>query len=369
MIDAKGKKLWLRLAKVCNNGCIFCHDQAVQDGTMSSLDDAKGKIMSGKRAGYSRIVLSGGEATLHPDLARIIGYARSEGFSHIQLITNGRMLSYDHMLRSLVSAGLDEITFSFHGHTPALHDAQTGRPGSFLQSLRALRLALGLDAIVSLDIVANGLNYRYLPAMIRYFRSFGVREFDLLQVIPFGRAWENWQKLKIDPEKFRPRLLSALRWAEKNGTRIWTNRMHPPLLEGYERFIQPSDKLYDETRGEMDIFEKYLQTGVMPFCRGERCQYCFLEDYCRSIIAFRQSKKIRKAAPPPCLEGQAVLKEYPCLQFEKNIGLEKFTGFYIEYLNNHKSLRCVSCRKNEECAGANLDFLIKYGFAILNPIP
>ena len=68
-------------------------------------------------------------------------------------------------------AGLDEVTFSIHGHTAELHDYLTAAPGSYNRAIRGLINVRKYfpEKIINIDIVVNKLNVDYLPQMIRFF--------------------------------------------------------------------------------------------------------------------------------------------------------------------------------------------------------
>jgi MoaA/NifB/PqqE/SkfB family radical SAM enzyme len=181
----------VRLSKVCNNHCRFCHDRSSLDGSLRPYDDVLRELREGRAAGAERAVLSGGEPTLHPRLPDAIRDAHRLGYRWAQIVTNGRRLAYPSFLQSLLDAGLDEVTFSLHGSTAAVHDDLVGVPGAFDQTLRGLRAALATRSlIVSIDVVLNRRNLADTPQLVRRAVAEGVREFDLLWLIPFGAAGE-----------------------------------------------------------------------------------------------------------------------------------------------------------------------------------
>ncbi|MCD4761828.1 radical SAM protein, partial [bacterium] len=132
---------WIRISRSCNNNCIFCHDTDIKKKGFVPLNLVKKQLKEAKLEGFNRVVISGGEASIHPDFISILKYSKTVGFNHIQLITNGRIFAYKKLFIKSIKAGLDEITFSFHGHNAKLHDKQTRIIGSFKQSLCGLQQA------------------------------------------------------------------------------------------------------------------------------------------------------------------------------------------------------------------------------------
>ncbi|MDI6759046.1 MAG: radical SAM protein, partial [Candidatus Omnitrophota bacterium] len=296
------KRLWVRLTRVCNNQCLFCLDKEAQDGSVVPFEKVRLNLQKGRRLGIKRLVLSGGEPTLHPVFFDIITLAKNLGYEHIQVISNGRMFAYFKFLRQAVKSGISEITFSMHGHNRRLHDRQTKISGSFQQSLAGLLNALKIKSlIVSVDIVISKINVRQLADILKFFINLGVYEFDLLQVIPFGRAWDNRDILFYDIQKSIKFLNRAFILSEDPRLHIWTNRFPPLYLEGFEYLIQHPAKLYDEVGGRRGMFNRFLSKGQLMDCYGEKCAFCFLKDFCKDLIKLKKEKKMLPYEQPFCL--------------------------------------------------------------------
>ncbi len=275
---------WVRITRVCNQRCLFCLDSEAQNGEFLSKELVEREIERGWKGRGGRLILSGGEASIHPLFIDFISFGRSVGFEHIQTITNGRMFSKKEFLTRAADAGLNEITFSIHGHKPEIHDKLVGVNGAFKQAIKGIRNALEDGRIiVNIDICINKLNYKYLDDMLKFFQRLGVHEFDLLQIIPFGRAWENRDLLMYDIDEAFPYLNKAFSQAKNPMNFIWTNRFPVQHLEGLEELIQEPHKLHDEVRGRREQFERYIETGEKLSCFGERCKYCFINGFCRSL--------------------------------------------------------------------------------------
>src|SRR5580700_2421981 len=88
---AHDKRNWVRLTFDCNDHCIFCLDADAHDGTVRSNEDVKRQILDGRRAGATRLILSGGEPTIHPSYVDFIKLGARAGYGKIQTVTNGRL--------------------------------------------------------------------------------------------------------------------------------------------------------------------------------------------------------------------------------------------------------------------------------------
>jgi MoaA/NifB/PqqE/SkfB family radical SAM enzyme len=282
---------WVRLTRCCNNRCVFCLDSEIHDGSRIPEGEIRGRIIDGRRRGATRLILSGGEPTIHPGFTDFVRLGRDLGYEKVQVITNGRMFSYTGFLGKCVEAGLGEITFSIHGPDASIHDRLVGVEGAFEQAMKGLRAALsGGRLVVNVDVCLNRINVPRLPELLERFIALGVREFDLLQLVPFGRAHDSGAgDLFYDVDEAMPAIEAALRISESPGVTIWFNRFPPPFLENYEHLIQDPHKLEDEIRGRQDEFEIMLADGTPLSCRQpDRCRRCYLQPFCDDLEETRR---------------------------------------------------------------------------------
>ena len=286
---ANVRKHWVRLVTACNSRCVFCLDTDTPRGVYLLEDDLKREIKRGRdELNADKIILSGGEGSIHPKFVDFVAYAKSIGYSRVQTVTNGVMFAQREFYRAAVDAGLGEITFSLHGHTPELHDRLTGTPGAFRKLMKGMMRALREgQIIVNVDVCINKQNVEYIDQIVDLCLRVGVREFDLLHVIPQGVAYENRNDLFYDPVEHLPRLQKVFRLNRHPGVVIWTNRFPVEYLEGLEDLIQDPHKMLDEVNGRRHQIKRYLDEGVPLECREqERCQYCFIEPFCNTADRF-----------------------------------------------------------------------------------
>ncbi|MBI5531533.1 MAG: radical SAM protein [Deltaproteobacteria bacterium] len=277
------KRCWVRLTYACNNGCLFCLDKETGRTDARDAAEIRRDIVEGRRRGSERLILSGGEPTTHPQFAEFVRVGKLAGYRWVQAVSNGRMFSYPQFLQRAIKAGLDELTVSMHGHTPELHDSLVGVDGAFAQASDGVRSAIASGRIVvNIDIVINGRNVEHLPAMIETFADWGVGEFDLLHIIPFGAAWKSRDAgLFYDLDAHAGAISRALECAHRRGVRVWLNRFPPEHAEGFESLIQDPHKLHDEIRGRAAEFDVWRDGGPPLPCREPgRCGRCYLRRLC-----------------------------------------------------------------------------------------
>ncbi len=287
---AHDQRNWVRLTYDCNDRCIFCLDSRAHDGELRDPEEVKRQILDGRKAGATRLILSGGEPTIHPRFVDFVRLGRLAGYPRIQTVTNGRLFAYRDFLTKALDAGLTEITFSIHGPNAKIHDALVGVAGAFAQEVAGLEHALADGRpIVNIDVCVNRGNVKQLPALIETFVAKGVREYDLLHVIPFGRAYTDGKEvLFYDLAEMQPHLQAAFAWARKPDMHVWLNRFPPAHCEGFEDLIQDPYKLNDEVRGRQEEYELLLERGQPLHCRNpEQCRHCYLAPLCDSLDAAR----------------------------------------------------------------------------------
>ncbi|MBO4556220.1 MAG: radical SAM protein [Elusimicrobiales bacterium] len=363
--EAAEKRKWVRLTRACNNRCVFCLDEEAQNGTYLPFPDIVRDLSAGIREGCKRAVLSGGDPTVHPDFLKIIRSAYLIGYRHIQAISNGRMFCYQSFLEKAVKAGLGEITFSIHAPYAELNDSLTGIKGSFVQSMAALKNALKIPGlIVNCDIVANALNIDVLAKHIEMLNSCGVNEFDILHIMPFGRAWSNWDLLYYDPFKKKQQLFDAFSIRKKTGVHIWTNRFPAGLFEGCEDLIQSPVKLSYEILGRKKEFDALSRGKEMP-CASKRCSFCVLERFCRDFRELCGKKRLFALKMPPCIKKSSYKEN---VYVSSDMPIEDIAMFYIEKRHFIKSSRCEKCCRNAACSGVPELYAMEHGFSCMKPL-
>lgn len=404
----KQNRIWVRIASACNNECIFCLDSDAHNGTLTPPDIVKKQIQEGFKEWYeNRLILSWGEASINPKFAEYIRYAKELGYDRVQTVTNGLIFADENFCKKVFDAGLDEVTFSLHGHTRELHDFLTGTPWSFNKAIRGL-ISIKKHyphIIINVDIVVNKVNVDFLPKIVAFYMKLGVYEFDILQIIPFGRGFSEYRDtLFYTISEHLGALHDTWKLSRTPGMYMWTNRFPAEAFEGFEDLIQDPRKIKSETMGEAyEMFQNFIETHgkTKPSCFGEQCDVCFLKQYCHNFVDEDTTKITSAESPilhgeefpsevyakygekredfiqylrehtpminaPKCLSGTGTYESYA--DMEPLYTVEDYTRKYITNLYRKKSTRCVGCKYNNSCEGIHINFVRSYGFAILQPI-
>ncbi|MEZ4444976.1 MAG: radical SAM protein [Polyangiaceae bacterium] len=283
---ANKPKHWVRAVTACNSRCLFCLDSDTPRNVYLDEADIKREIDRGiDELGAEKIIISGGEATLHPKFVDLVRYAKERGYDRVQTVTNGYRFAEKAFYLDSVNAGLGEITFSLHGHTAELHDHLTGTPDAFRRLVKGMVRALRDGrVIVNVDVVINKQNVAVIDKIVELCISLGVTEFDLLHVIPQAAAFDHRDELFYDVRDHLPVLQKVFRLNRHPRFVIWTNRFPVSYLEGLEDLIQDPHKMLDEVNGRRFQVRRYLDDGNPLDCRDpERCPHCFIEPFCTTV--------------------------------------------------------------------------------------
>ena len=116
VFDTRPWAAHLYVTEQCNLDCHYCneYDNSIPNPNVADLK----KWMDHIRAlGVARIGFQGGEPLKHPEIAELVRYAKSVGFSPVSMSTNGFLLTRQ-LLAELEEAGLDKLQISVDRMTP-----------------------------------------------------------------------------------------------------------------------------------------------------------------------------------------------------------------------------------------------------------
>ncbi|MDF1562180.1 MAG: radical SAM protein [Deltaproteobacteria bacterium] len=191
---AQDRRVHVNIGPTCNNNCIFCmeEDRDLRREVNSALGSDRVRVILEAGRGAEEVCFTSGEPTLVRDLPRFLHWARQLGYPRRSLMTNGRRLASPRYLELLLSAGLNFVYVSIHGHEARLHDALTRAPGSFEQTvagLENLHRRRGDSALtVHTSTVVNRRNLPHLAAIYAFLRERGVDQvvFNVMQATGRG---------------------------------------------------------------------------------------------------------------------------------------------------------------------------------------
>ncbi len=249
------KNVAINIGKACNNRCVFCIDglPKAEDRSYMPWPQMQTELKAWHDEGYRSVGFLGGEPTTYPKICQSVAYARELGFTRIAIATNATKLRLHHFTDRILDAGLTRVTISMHGHTAELEDKLTRVPGNFEKKCAAIRYLVhkrrtegALKDGLSVNIVLNGWNYRYLPKMMNFFyRKMGVDDIRVNFIRPEGYA-EGDRDLTPRYDKVVPVLLKAIVLAETHFRRVFT-------FGGFPMCVLPAS-----LRNNEDLLSRYM---------------------------------------------------------------------------------------------------------------
>jgi radical SAM protein with 4Fe4S-binding SPASM domain len=126
----------LDLTYRCNERCIHCYLDHDDHGEMTTAE-IKDLLDQMADAGVFYLTISGGEIMMRRDFFEILEHARKRTFC-VNLKTNGVLIRKKEAER-LRELGVERVQISVYSHRAEVHDAITKMPGSFRQSIDAVR--------------------------------------------------------------------------------------------------------------------------------------------------------------------------------------------------------------------------------------
>ncbi len=226
------KNVEINLGKACNNRCVFCIDglPKAEDRSYMPWPALREELDRWAAEGYRSVGFLGGEPTTHPQICEAVAHARSVGFTRVAIATNATKLRLPNFVDRILTAGLTRITVSMHAHTADLEDRLTRVPGNFEKKCAALTGLVArkradpqvLPDGLSVNIVLNGWNHRYLPQMLRFFYDkIGVDDIRANFIRPEGYAEGSLDLTPPFPEVV-PNLIKAIILAERHFQKVFT---------------------------------------------------------------------------------------------------------------------------------------------------
>ena len=181
--------VWLEITQACNMRCIHCYEgcnhvsasanQRIKLAEWLNLIDQVAEL------GTKRVVVIGGEPTVDKNLKPILSYLSKKNLK-TTLFTNASFDDED--LIDIVSNCDIKVKFSIYGHTPVVHDAVTGHPGSFSLLVRNIKQLLTRGVSVSAAVVLMRENEAFKKDIEDFLISLGVEhyKFDVIREVFSG---------------------------------------------------------------------------------------------------------------------------------------------------------------------------------------
>lgn len=192
----------VELSRACNFGCAYCpyEERSALEEELSERE-VRDVILQAKELGARRIVLGGGEPTIHRDVLEVIRFIRSQGLE-VEMLTNGSGITAE-VARRLFAERV-RVVLKMDTFVESTQDMLTGKEGSFALIQRAFRDLEDAgypsgDALLAVSTVVCRQNIDELAALWRWLRDRGIAPY-LQLIAPQGNARKN-EWLHVEPKR------------------------------------------------------------------------------------------------------------------------------------------------------------------------
>jgi MoaA/NifB/PqqE/SkfB family radical SAM enzyme len=203
-----------RFGEQCNNHCPMCSNTGAAALFFHSTEELLRRAAFLRDGGFRRVVVTGGEATIHPGFWTIIERLAASGMAW-DINTHGRSFAQPNYARRAVDTGLERAIVSLHSHhaptSAAIFGASQAAHRETVAGIERL-VEAGVD--VMLNCVINELNLAQLDDYLRDgHRRFGAAvafKFVFPSTIGKGGQWSAIAALRYRDVREPIRRLRAL---------------------------------------------------------------------------------------------------------------------------------------------------------------
>ncbi|MGE5604694.1 MAG: radical SAM protein [Bacteroidota bacterium] len=218
------KEISFEILQRCINNCIYCSSNSSNDSkSMIEFSVFQNVIEDAVSLGLERVCFSGGEPFLHPDLHRMISYAKSKNIE-VYVYTsgikesNGIKSSLDHtMLNDLKDKNLDRLIFNMQAPEAKLYDKIMGTSGCFDLLVGSIKNSINTGIYTEVHFVPMKINYERISDTIKLLKDLQVNQISFLRLVLQGRALKNRELVQLSDSELEALTdsLSALKSNEK----------------------------------------------------------------------------------------------------------------------------------------------------------
>ncbi|MCC6215604.1 MAG: radical SAM protein [Polyangiaceae bacterium] len=184
------RALELRINRECNEACAFCNTPADSETLLVDPAGVEALLRAEAATGCRAVLFTGREPTLEPRLPRYLELARSLGYEHRRVQTNGTSFASPEVVARLTAAGMNEVEVSFHTTSEETFERLVGKRHLLDRTAQGIRNVLAAGLRCQLIVVITRWNAREVPALVGDLRRRfpGLERVVLSPVAPVGDA-------------------------------------------------------------------------------------------------------------------------------------------------------------------------------------
>lgn len=184
-------RVYWEITRACDLACRHCRAQAVPHRNPDELTTAEGERLLAQLAAAGdprpHVILTGGDPLKRSDVFHLITAARRLGLG-VSVAPSATALLTPDALERLRHAGVDAISLSLDGSTPARHDGIRRIEGTYERTVAAASVAedIGLPFQVNTLVCADTADD--LPAIYAQAAALGAARWSLFFLVTVGRG-------------------------------------------------------------------------------------------------------------------------------------------------------------------------------------
>jgi MoaA/NifB/PqqE/SkfB family radical SAM enzyme len=263
----------------CNAKCLFCSQESFDKKLNAPFKEILKRILIGKKQGYSRLGVSGGEPLINPDILKIISFGKKVGFDFIRIQTNGIRLADRQFATALVKSGLTYCKFTGESHIQKTHDALVDLNGAYEKMLAGISNARDLKIRLGMNVLLNKQNIEKLPETVMFFADRGISDFVLIFPVYIGGMKTNFKRLGLSLSRAVPKIKECMRLSDAHGFDVICLNVPPCFMQDYRERAVSYDfntKVTDVSGRQVDLDDRDSRGKLF----GEACKKCVLMKKC-----------------------------------------------------------------------------------------
>ncbi len=278
-----------RLGERCNHACPMCTNTGRPDLELHTLVELERRLERLHARGFRRVMLTGGEPTIHPDFFSVIDALRAREMTW-DLNTHGRSFHrIDFAIRAR-TAGLRRAIVSLHGHDAATSGAMSGAPrGAFEQTLRGIGHLVEQGVEVMANLVLSRFNLAHLNDWLTLLQTeFGTAVVAKICMPSLESQGREWAPIALRMEELSGPLRNVRDTAQSLGLRlVWESVPNcitgDPTHGNIGRLGFGETHYLEDTRGEELISIARIEAATTRF--HPDCARCVAFDRCSGVSA------------------------------------------------------------------------------------
>lgn len=172
----------------CNYKCHFCLLK-ITDGKLDyskfSLSHFDSTLKKWRDLWYKNLCISWWEPTISKNLFKVLALAKYYWYIHIEIVTNGTMLS-DDFCKKLKKYWVNRLLISMTWYNSTIFENQVWVLWTFDNFLINLKNSVNYFNI-SINIVVNNINIKFLNEQAELLKNIWIKNINLLHAIPYKK--------------------------------------------------------------------------------------------------------------------------------------------------------------------------------------